>query len=144
MSLHLRIARPVRDLPKTVAMYREGLGLVDLGGFEDHEGFDGRMLGYPDLGWHLEFTHYNTHSVEPTPTLEDLLVLYIPDSAEWQAACERMARAGFRAALSFNPYWEVRGRTFEDRDGYRVVLENEGWMARRKPSLSGESNGANP
>ena len=26
-----------------------------------------------------------------------------------------------------NPYWEIRGRTFEDLDGYRVVLQNSAW-----------------
>jgi len=28
---------------------------------------------------------------------------------------------------SFNPYWDVRGKTFEDPDGYRIVIENAAW-----------------
>ena len=28
---------------------------------------------------------------------------------------------------SHNPYWDVRGKTFEDLDGYRVVLEQAEW-----------------
>ncbi len=27
----------------------------------------------------------------------------------------------------FNPYWEVNGVTFVDRDGYRTVLQNRAW-----------------
>jgi hypothetical protein len=28
---------------------------------------------------------------------------------------------------SYNPYWEEAGVTFEDPDGYRVVLQNAEW-----------------
>ncbi|ECG3432622.1 VOC family protein, partial [Salmonella enterica subsp. enterica serovar Oranienburg] len=26
-----------------------------------------------------------------------------------------------------NPYWDVNGKTFVDRDGYRVVMQNKAW-----------------
>ena len=39
--LHLRIARPTAQLDRIARMYREGLELEQLGGFEDHDGFDG-------------------------------------------------------------------------------------------------------
>jgi hypothetical protein len=55
------------------------------------------------------------------------LVFYLPDEREWRAAVARLERAGNRPVESFNPYWDKRGRTFEDPDGYRVVLENESW-----------------
>jgi hypothetical protein len=29
--------------------------------------------------------------------------------------------------VSSNPYWRERGVTFEDPDGYRIVLENAAW-----------------
>ena len=38
-----------------------------------------------------------------------------------------MTAAGFRTVTAFNPYWEVRGKTFEDIDGYRVVVQNAAW-----------------
>jgi hypothetical protein len=38
-----------------------------------------------------------------------------------------MLAAGFRAVASFNPYWERRGRTFED-PGYRTVRQNAAWQ----------------
>jgi len=28
---------------------------------------------------------------------------------------------------SENPYWDVNGVTFEDPDGWRIVLQNAGW-----------------
>lgn len=127
MIPHLRIARPVTDLAESARMYRLGLGLAVLGNFEDHEGFDGVMLGIEGAGYHLELTSCRAHPVAPAPTPEDLLVLYLPDRAEWEARCASLAAAGFRPVDSFNPYWDVRGRTFEDRDGYRVVVQQAAW-----------------
>lgn len=130
MGPHLRIARPVADLARTKAMYCEGLGLEVLGAFEGHDGFDGVMVGSPGAGHHFEFTHCGRHPVAPAPTAEDLVVFYLPDEAEWKAACARMAAAGFREVESFNPYWDAKGRTFEDPDGYRTVLQNAAWEPR--------------
>lgn len=111
-------------------MYRRGLGLEVLGGFVDHAGFDGVMVGERGAGWHFELTRARTHAVAPSPTVEDLTVFYVPDEAEWRAACEAMLAAGFRRVPSFNPYWEERGRTYEDPDGYRFVFERAEWRDR--------------
>ncbi len=108
-------------------MYRRGLGLRELGRFEDHDGFDGVMLGHAGGAWHVELTCRRGHPIVPSPTPEDLLVFYVPERAEWQAARERMLAAGFREVASFNPYWDVSGRTFEDTDGYRIVLQRDQW-----------------
>jgi catechol 2,3-dioxygenase-like lactoylglutathione lyase family enzyme len=123
----LRIARPVGDLARSVAMYRQGLGLEVLGRFEDHAGFDGVMLGRPGLHYHFEFTACRAHPVVPSPTAEDLAVFYLPDPKAWAEACEAMRAAGFEEVAPFNPYWAERGRTFRDPDGYRVVLEQDRW-----------------
>lgn len=85
------------------------------------------MLGTPGAAYHLELTHCRQRHVTPSPTAEDLLVFYVPEAAEWEAACARMQGAGFKLVTPFNPYWGVRGRTFEDPDGYRVVLQRESW-----------------
>ena len=127
MQSQLRIARPVSALDRSVAMYRNGLGFMEIGRFENHEGFDGVMLGRPDLHYHFEFTYCRTHPMVPTPTAEDLLVFYLPDVNEWRQACAAMLGAGFVGVSSFNPYWQQRGRTFEDHDHYRVVLEQAQW-----------------
>ena len=39
----------------------------------------------------------------------------------------RLVENGFGRVKSFNPYWDVSGRTFEDADGYRLVLQNAAW-----------------
>jgi hypothetical protein len=108
-------------------MYQLGLGLQEIGCFENHEGFDGVMLGNPGLSYHFEFTYCRTHPIVPTPTPEDLIVLYLPESNEWQKNCTLMLEAGFIEVTPFNPYWQKRGRTFEDCDRYRVVLEQDFW-----------------
>ena len=125
-ACHLRVARPVSDLVRATAMYCDGLGLKVVGSFENHEGFDGVMLG-GNASYHFELTYCRTRPVRPTPTHEDLVVFYVPDVSEWRSACAQMESAGFAHVQSFNPYWEIAGRTFEDFDGYRVVLENRAW-----------------
>ena len=125
----LRIARPTDHLRELVAQYQEGLGLERLGGFEGHDGYDGVMLGYQGLPWHLEFTSNGDHKVGRAPTEDNLLVFYIEDGVEHQAACDRMIPAGFFAVPSLNSYWDKVGVTFEDVDGYRVVLVHGTWPA---------------
>ena len=129
MTPHLRIARPVTDLAQSKNMYCLGLSLQELGGFSEHDGFSGVMLGRSDLNWHLEFTVCHRHPVEPAATVDDLLVLYYPDNSQWQKTCQQMLEAGFLTINSFNPYWDISGRTFIDNDGYRVVLQNRAWPA---------------
>ncbi|AYZ62490.1 glyoxalase [Burkholderia multivorans] len=127
MQAHLRIARPVSHLAATERMYRDAFGLTVLARFQDHDGFDGVMLGREGMDYHFEFTHCRTHPVAPAPTPEDLIVFYLPDSEIWKAACARATAHGFVRVKAFNPYWEVSGQTFEDLDGYRIVLQNAAW-----------------
>ncbi len=124
---HLRIARPTDNLEALLPFYRDGLGFEVIGSFEDHDGFDGVMLGHPALAYHLEFTRQRGHSVGRAPTGENLLVFYLPHREEWQAAVDRMLGHGYQPVTSVNPYWDVRGKTFEDPDGYRIVLQQAGW-----------------
>jgi len=123
----LRVARATDRLEEVVRFYVEGLGLDQLGTFEDHEGFDGVMIGTPGVPYHLEFTHQRGHIVGSAPTKENLLVFYLPDQDEWKSALDRMKAAGYQSLPSLNPYWDRHGRTFEDPDGYRVVLQNAAW-----------------
>jgi catechol 2,3-dioxygenase-like lactoylglutathione lyase family enzyme len=123
----LRIARPSRDLSAATEFYTRALGFEVLGGFADHEGFDGVMLGHEGWPFHLELTYRRSAPVAPSATDEDLLVFYLPDRAEWNAAVRRVRDFGATEVESSNPYWNVRGVTFRDADGYRFVLENDGW-----------------
>lgn len=127
---HLRIARPVSNVERAATMYCQGLGLKVIGSFVNHEGFDGVMLGVSGGDYHFEFTRHQAHPVVATPTAEDLAVFYLPSRSQWEGMCVRMLTAGFIPVNAFNPYWETNGRTFEDENGYRVVLQNARWIAR--------------
>ena len=127
MVPHLRIARPSDNLAAVEAFYREGLGFDRICGFLDHDGFDGVMLGLPDASYHLEFTHAHGHTVGRAPSSDNLLVLYLPNRAQWDAAVMRLRQHGHHPVPSINPYWDRQGLTFEDPDGYRVVLQNAAW-----------------
>ena len=121
---HLRIARPTDDLELLARMYAEGLGLSVVGEFRDHDGFDGIILGRSGLGWQLEFTRQAGHPAGRAPAKDNLLVFYHPERHDWDRACVRMEEAGFLRVESWNPYWDDLGLTFEDPDGYRVVIQN--------------------
>ena len=126
-KVHLRVARPTDNIQDLIRFYRDGLGFEIIGSFEDHQGFDGVMLGHASLSYHLEFTHHRGHHVGRAPTEENLLVFYLPDHAKWKKAVGRMAKQGYQPVKSYNPYWDMQGKTFEDPDGYRVVLQNAAW-----------------
>lgn len=125
--LHLRVARPTDRLEACVAFYRDALGLSVLSSFTNHDGFDGVMLGHEGSGYHIELTHKRDHKAGRAPTEDNLLVFYIPDLALWQRAVDRMHAHGHSPVASFNPYWDENGVTYEDPDGYRVVLNRGAW-----------------
>jgi catechol 2,3-dioxygenase-like lactoylglutathione lyase family enzyme len=124
----LRVARPTDQLTAVLRFYRDGLGLTELASFTAHNGFDGVMLGAPQAPYHLEFTHQPGHHVGRAPTADHLLVFYLPERSEWEAAVQRMQAAGFAPLPAYNPYWDQLGLTFEDPDGYRVVLQQSAWV----------------
>jgi catechol 2,3-dioxygenase-like lactoylglutathione lyase family enzyme len=119
----VRVARPTDRLEEVVRFYRDGLGLAELGRFEGHAGYDGVLVGLPGEQCHLEFTSHVDGSPCPAPTRDNLLVLYVADDAELRAAAERLKALGHPPVESENPYWPAHGAvTFEDPDGWRVVL----------------------
>ena len=123
MTVQLRVARHTKRLDELVAFYRDGLGLVEIGGFRDHVGYDGVFLEIPGTGAHLELTAGGAHDT-PAPHPESLLVLYLGDEAAVRAVAERL---GVDPVAPANPYWAEHGLTFEDPDGFRVVLVPERW-----------------
>jgi catechol 2,3-dioxygenase-like lactoylglutathione lyase family enzyme len=123
----LRVARSSDNLDKLLPFYRDGLGLDVLYRFEGHDGYDGIMLGREGGPYHFEFTSRPGHVARRAPTEDNLLIFYLPDIADWRAAIERMNATGFTSVPSSNPYWERNGTTFEDPDGYRIVLQNTNW-----------------
>ena len=123
----LRIARPTDNLKELALMYVEGLGFEVLSEFFGHDKFDGVILGHPLHSYHLEFTHHRGTKVGKAPTMDNLLVFYLPDRLLWERCCSQMIQAGFIEVASYNPFWDKLGKTFQDIDGYRVVLQNSEW-----------------
>jgi catechol 2,3-dioxygenase-like lactoylglutathione lyase family enzyme len=105
--------------------YRDGLGLSEVGRFEDHDGYEGVFLEVPGTGAHLELTAGGVLGA-PVPHPETLVVLYLGDEQSVQAVAARLAAEPVAPA---NPYWTEHGLTFEDPDGFRVVLVPERWQA---------------
>lgn len=119
-----RIAPPTDKLQEIIAFYCGGLGLPIIGSFEKHEGYDGVMVGLSCPEYHLEFTQHISGSPCPAPTKDNLLVLYFEKPAEYAEAAERLWPQGLLPVPPENPYWEGKSLTFEDPDGWRVVLFN--------------------
>ncbi|MFG1483639.1 hypothetical protein ABMA74_12030 [Halobacteriovorax sp. HFRX-1_3] len=66
-----------------------------LGGFSDHDSFDGMMFGYPEENYHIEYTVDNNSPITPTPTNEDLLVFYYPDENEYLEKLNHIKSIGY-------------------------------------------------
>lgn len=119
----LRVARHTEQLDELVRFYRDGIGMVEVGSFQDHDGYDGVFLEISGTGAHLELTSGGDRHA-PSPHPESLLVLYLGCEAAVGALA---ARLGTDPVDPANPYWAEHGKTFEDPDGFRVVLVPEVW-----------------
>ena len=74
----------------------------------------------------LEFTHHESGSPCPAPTKDNLLVFYVEDDGAFRETAARLRRHGHEPVAPENPYWAEEGLTFEDPDGWRVVLMHAG------------------
>lgn len=124
--VQVRVARPTRSLQELLRFYCAGLGLEVVGSFTAHAGYSGVMIGLPDSDYHLEFTEHEESAGQnyPPPSRDNLLVFYIPERAAVERVAARLAALGYAAVAPENPYWQERGITIEDPDGWRVVLMN--------------------
>ncbi len=121
----VRVARPTDRLEEVVRFYRDGLGLPVIGSFRGHAGYDGVILGMPDKRCHLEFTQHEEGSPCPAPTRDNLLVIYFEGDAPLLTIKARLESMGHQYVRPENPYWIGKSWTFEDPDGWRVVLTAE-------------------
>jgi ribosomal protein S18 acetylase RimI-like enzyme len=128
-AMEMRVARHTERLAEVVAFYRDGLGLREIGGFRDHAGYDGVFLEVRGTGAHLEFTAGGGHGA-PAAHPESLLVFYLGDE---DAVRKVAARLGADPVAPANPYWAEHALTFEDPDGFRVVVVPEPW----RPDVDG-------
>jgi catechol 2,3-dioxygenase-like lactoylglutathione lyase family enzyme len=130
-SAALRIARPSNDLAAAERFYVDGLGLHVLfrakgDGPGEH---DLIMLGWPQASWHLELVAGHHLAAPPSPTDQDLLVLYLDGPVDASLIAGLEAAGGRRVGQG--PYWDRWGVTVQDPDGYRLVLSTRGWSNAR-------------
>lgn len=127
MNAKFRVARATNDLERTSVMYQTGLGLQVLASFADHDGFDGVILGSPGCEYHFEFTKEKGAVAPRSHSVENLLVLYFPEPSSFSNMCNQMLNTGFVAVKAHNEYWNQNGTTFEDFEGYRIVISSFNW-----------------
>ncbi|THA36988.1 VOC family protein [Streptomyces sp. A1547] len=125
---HIRIARPSLDLVAAERFYVGGLGLgvqwrsADVAPGE-HELL---MVGPVGGGWHFELTRNPADPVAPSPTVDDLFVVYLGEAPD-EALIQRLVEHGGTRVAAHNPYWDEYGVTVADPDGYRLVLCSRTW-----------------
>jgi catechol 2,3-dioxygenase-like lactoylglutathione lyase family enzyme len=126
VTMQVRVARPTRDLERASAFYRDAVGLPVLSSFADHEGYSGVILGVPDATHQLELVLHA--GLEPSPTAEDQLVLYLGSEAAVAERAAAIEAAGHEPRLPPNPYWAREGASaFVDPDGYWLILSPGRW-----------------
>ncbi|WP_395293517.1 VOC family protein [Kitasatospora hibisci] len=129
-TTQVRVARPSRDLAAVERFYVDGLGLSVL--WRSTERVSGEhdlvMVGLPGGTWHFELTRDPEQPLEPTPTVDDLFVLYLGAPVD-EAFVTRLEAAGGTRVPAHNPYWDEFGVTVADPDGYRLVLCARTWDA---------------
>jgi catechol 2,3-dioxygenase-like lactoylglutathione lyase family enzyme len=123
----IRLARPSRDLAAAERFYVHGLGLQVLyrATAESPDEHDLLILGWPQASWHLELVGGPNLKVSPSPTAEDLLVVYLSAPVDESLLTRLEANGGRR--ITQGTYWDRWGVTLQDPDGYRLVLSSRTW-----------------
>ena len=119
--MKFRYARHTNNLDTLIDFYQNIIGLEKLGGFKDHNGYDGVFLGFPDQDWHMEFT-YSADKANHHPDRDDLIVFYLDNEEEIQTIIDRAKQADILPITSQNPYWNENGIELTDPDGFGVIL----------------------
>jgi catechol 2,3-dioxygenase-like lactoylglutathione lyase family enzyme len=117
----LRFARHTNNLEKIEAFYINILGFERLGGFQNHNNYNGVFVGKPDLDWHFEFTESNDKANHHFDE-DDVVVLYPSTMLEYNNLLESISNNNISIITSKNPYWNENGKLFLDPDGFRIII----------------------
>lgn len=123
-AAQVRIARPTDKLEEVIDFYVNGLGFKEIQKFKGNRGYEGVIIGLPDVNYHLEFTRHLDGSPCSAPTKDNLLVFYIANKEEINKVSHRLHKMGYPEVDPDNGYWKEQGITIEDPDGWRIVLMN--------------------
>lgn len=118
-----RFARHTNDLEQIKSFYIDILGFELLGGFENHNGYDGIFLGKSNENWHLEFTK-SEDIVLFDFNEDDILVFYPNSKMEFDLVVNKVQSHKIEFIKAKNPYWNENGKMILDPDGYRVVISD--------------------
>lgn len=118
-----RFARHTNNLEQLKSFYIDILGLELLGGFENHNGYDGVFIGKPNENWHLEFTK-SDEIVTFNFGEEDILVFYPNTKLEFELIHDNLIANKIEFIQAKNNYWNENGKMILDPDGYRVVISH--------------------
>ena len=119
--MKFRYARHTNNLDTLINFYQNIIGLEKLGGFKDHNNYDGVFLGFPNQDWHIEFT-YSIDKPNHHPDRDDLIVFYLDSDEEIQTIINKAKQAAILPVTSQNPYWNEKGIELTDPDGFGVIL----------------------
>ncbi len=119
--MKFRFARHTNNLEALKNFYIAVLGFEHLGGFENHNGYDGIFIGKPNLNWHLEFTR-SKELVTLNFGEEDYLVFYPETRYEFETIKRKLIEYNFTFIPSRNPYWNENAIIVKDPDGYSIII----------------------
>lgn len=117
----LRVARHTNNLKKIEDFYVNILGFERLGGFQNHNNYDGVFIGKTGLDWHFEFTQSETKDDHKFDE-DDIIVLYPDTIRKYNMLLESLLENDIPGITAINPYWNENGQMFQDPDGYRIVV----------------------
>jgi hypothetical protein len=118
-----RFARHTNDLEQIKFFYIDILGFELLGGFQNHNGYDGVFIGKSSDNWHLEFTK-SEEIVHFDFNEDDILVFYPNSKIEFDSFINKIQSTKIKFIKAKNPYWNENGKMFLDPDGYRIIISD--------------------
>jgi hypothetical protein len=117
----LRVARHTNNLEAIENFYINILGFESLGGFGNHNNYNGLFIGKTELDWHFEFTQSETKA-NHTFDEDDIIVLYPCTISEYNSLMNNILTNNIPIIEALNPYWNENGKMFLDPDGYRILI----------------------
>jgi hypothetical protein len=116
-----RYARHTTDLNRIAQFYTQIVGLENVGGFKNHDSYDGLFLGFIGMNWHLEFT-VSGEKPDHTFDEDDALVFYVKSAEELFKIRDRISKNNIVLETPKNPYWVKNGMMISDPDGFKVIF----------------------
>ncbi len=118
-----RFARHTNNLEQIKSFYIDVLGFELLGGFENHNGYDGLFIGKSNENWHLEFTK-SDEIISFNFGEEDILVFYPNNIEAFDLIINNIQSQKMEFIEAKNPFWTNNGKLILDPDGYKIIISD--------------------